>query len=207
MYIKVLNFNLGGGARLSLSCPHCGHQGTFEPLQNITDVNVGHLWLGQRKCPNPQCYGHLFCIYEGNGNVLRSYPALRIDFDPKNIPERIAKTLVEALVCYAEQCFVASAIMIRRTLEELCEDKKAQGDTLKERVQSLRSAVVLPNELFVAMDELRLLGNDAAHIEAKTYNSIGREEIEAGISLTKEILKAVYQLDDLVKKLQALKNQ
>jgi hypothetical protein len=52
---------------------------------------------------------------------------------------------------------------------------------------------------------LRLLGNDAAHVEAKTYDSVGSEEIEAGIELTKEILKAVYQLNDLLSRLRALK--
>ena len=55
------------------------------------------------------------------------------------------------------------------------------------------------------MDELRLLGNDAAHVEAKTYADVSSEETSAAIELTKEILKAVYQLDDLVKRLQALK--
>ena len=49
------------------------------------------------------------------------------------------------------------------------------------------------------------MGNDAAHLEAKTYDEIGQEEIEVALELTKEILKAVYQLDSLVKKLRALK--
>ena len=42
-------------------------------------------------------------------------------------------------------------------------------------------------------------------IEAKTYDSIGESELEIAIELTKEILKAVYQLDDLLAKLRALK--
>ena len=56
------------------------------------------------------------------------------------------------------------------------------------------------------MDELRLLGNDAAHIEAKVYEQIGHDEVEAAIDLTKEILKAVYQLDGLVKRLTGLRS-
>jgi len=97
--------------------------------------------------------------------------------------------------------------MIRRTLEELCEDKMATGSTLKDRIGALQSSVVLPKELFAALDDLRLLGNDAAHIEAKTYDAIGTAEIEVAIELTKEVLKAVYQLDDLVSRLRALKKQ
>jgi hypothetical protein len=112
---------------------------------------------------------------------------------------------MEAITCHAEECYVAAAIMIRRCLEELCENRGARGATLKDRIASLRTAVVLPDVLFEAMDELRLLGNDAAHIEAKIFDQVGKTEVEAAIAVTKEILKAVYQLDDLVAKLRALK--
>jgi hypothetical protein len=180
--------------------------GTFDPLQNISDAHVPpNLWLCQRRCPNPGCHAHVFCIHDNAGTVLRTYPAQRIDFDPKGIPAPIVKSLTEALSCHAENLHVAAAIMIRRTLEELCQDKKATGATLKDRIGALQATVVLPKELFTALDDLRLLGNDAAHIEAKTYDAIGQAEIEVAIALTKEVLKAVYQLDDLVARLRALK--
>jgi hypothetical protein len=206
MLVKIPNYSQGGGNSLSIRCPGCGNIGTFEPLRNIPDVfTAPNLWLCQRRCPNPNCHAHVFCIHENFGVVLRTYPAQRIDFDPKNIPDRIVKTFIEAISCNAENLHVATAIMSRRTLEELCEDKKANGNTLKDRIGSLKSIVVLPTELFAALDDLRLLGNDAAHIEAKTYDSIGPAEIEVAIELTKEILKAVYQLDDLVLRLRSLK--
>jgi hypothetical protein len=206
MLIKIPNYSQGGGNPLSIRCPGCGNLGTFEPLRNMSDVFIApNLWLSQRRCPNPNCHAHVFCIHDNPGNVLRTYPAQRIDFDPKNIPDRIVKTFIEAISCNAENLHVATAIMIRRTLEELCEDKQTIGNTLKDRIGSLKSIVVLPTELFAALDDLRLLGNDAAHIEAKTYDSIGPAEIEVAIELTKEILKAVYQLDDLVLRLRSLK--
>lgn len=206
MLIRISNFAKGGGRRVSVTCPGCGTLGTFEPLPNISDVQVPpSLWLCQRRCPNPECQAHVFCVHNNDGTVLRTYPSQRIDFDPKGIPERIVKSFTEALSCHAENIHVAAAIMIRRTLEELCEDKKAAGNTLKDRIGALQSSVVLPKELFDALDDLRLLGNDAAHIEAKTYDAIGTAEIEVAIELTKEVLKAVYQLDDLVSRLRALK--
>jgi hypothetical protein len=55
------------------------------------------------------------------------------------------------------------------------------------------------------MDALRLLGNDAAHIEARTYNDVGQDEVEVAIDVTKEILKAVYQHRSLVARLDALR--
>jgi hypothetical protein len=80
--------------------------------------------------------------------------------------------------------------MVRRVLEELCEDRGAVGGNLKARIAALSKVLVIPNELLQAADHLRLLGNDAAHIEAKTYQSIGSVEVKIAIDLTKELLKA-----------------
>jgi len=91
------------------------------------------------------------------------YPKSRIDFNTENIPDQIRSTFVEAVTCHSEQCYAASAIMVRRTLEELCENKSCMGGNLQKRIEALKVNVVLPKELFEALDELRLLGNDAAH--------------------------------------------
>ena len=55
------------------------------------------------------------------------------------------------------------------------------------------------------MDELRLLGNDAAHIEAKSYDKVSLEEVEVAIEFSKELLKALYQYSGLLSRLRALK--
>lgn len=195
------------GQKLSLRCPGCGNIGSFEPIDLIYDISVPMTTtvLGQRVCPNPECRTHVFCILTLQGKIIRSYPPERIHFESGSIPEPIAKTFSEAIACHGEQLYVAAGIMIRRALEELCEDKHADGKTLQERIQSLRSIVVLPPDLFEGLDDLRLLGNDATHVESKTYKSVGREEVEIGIELTKEILKAVYQLGGLIERMRALK--
>jgi hypothetical protein len=126
-------------------------------------------------------------------------------FDSKRIPGPIAKSFSDALTCHSECLFIPAAIMIRRTLEELCTDKGATGKNLKERIGALRTVVILPHELFCAIDDLRMLGNDAAHVEANTYAAIGAAEVGVAIELTKEVLKAVYQLDDLLARLRELK--
>ncbi len=95
--------------------------------------------------------------------------------------------------------------MVRKTLEELCRERGAPGDNLKDRIRSLRNRIVLPEELLTGLDDLRLLGNDAAHVESQVYGQIGQEEVEVGIEFTKEVLKAVYQYSTLVNRLKALK--
>ncbi len=208
LFIPVGNHQNASAIQPSLRCPNCKQVGVFEKFGNVADLaslKQPRYFFAQRRCPNTACHTHVFVVMDDSPKVLRTYPSERADFDSSNIPPRIANTFDEAITCAAEGAYIAAAIMVRRTLEELCENKSANGPNLKERIAKLRSNVVLPAELFSAMDELRLLGNDAAHIEAKVFDQIGKDEIELGILLTKEILKAVYQLDDLVKRLQALK--
>jgi hypothetical protein len=95
--------------------------------------------------------------------------------------------------------------MIRKTLEEICTDRNAAGDNLKKRLKDLGTKIFIPKELIEGMDELRLLGNDAAHIESQTFDQVGQTEIEISIDFTKEILKGVYQYEGLLAKLRGLK--
>ncbi|MFC1591459.1 DUF4145 domain-containing protein [Thermodesulfobacteriota bacterium] len=217
MILKVNEKNMGAiNAEYSLRirCPSCKHNGTF--VNNInhdfrfhkaktTNPQVQeNVILGQRRCPEPSCCAPVFFVAIGNKTIV-TYPAETIDFDSSNIPENITDSFQEAITCHANNCYIASAIMVRKTLEELCRDRGATGDDLKKRVTSLGATVVLPQELLDGLDEIRLLGNDAAHIESQTFNQVGKEEVEVGIEFTKEVLKAVYQYINLLKRLHALK--
>ena len=189
-----------------MRCPACHRDGSFAPLANIQDLVTGNIWLGHRQCPNPECRCHVFVVKDSAANRPRAtYPAERIDFDASSIPQPVVAVFEEALTCHANECYVASGMLVRKTLETLCDDRGAQGKDLKDRLADLRRVVILPEALFQALDGLRLLGNDAAHVRAKTYTDVGKDEIEVAIALTKEVLKAVYQYDALLAKLNALK--
>ncbi len=211
MIVKSQNPSLVDSGPIVIKCPGCGQGGTFTKFQNLQDLHLpnsakGFLFLGHRQCPNPSCQAHVFFVRAQNGDLL-TYPSLRVDFDSNNIPQTIKNALEEAISCHANGCFMAAGIMVRRTLEELCSERGVSGGNLKQRLNSLQDKVILPPELFEAMDELRILGNDAAHIESKEYDQIGNNEIEVAIELTKEILKAIYQMNSLVNKLKSLKKQ
>jgi hypothetical protein len=104
---------------------------------------------GHRRCPDGVCQTHVFIVREGS-KVLMSYPAETIDFDSSKIPAPITSAFEEAIMCHASQCFVASAIMVRKTLEELCRDRGAKGSSLKERVRNL--GTIGQQELDVAIE-------------------------------------------------------
>lgn len=142
-------------------------------------------------------------IIDAKGQAV-ALPNEILDFDATDIPPPIASSLEEAVKCHSSQSYKAAALMVRRTLEELCEDRGAKGANLKDRLAALASVVVIPKELLEAADHLRLLGNDAAHIEAKTYQSVGEPEARIAIGLAKELLKAAYQYKGLLNQLTAL---
>jgi hypothetical protein len=133
------------------------------------------------------------------------YPPEVLDFDATGLPEQVLASFEEAIRSHAAGCYRAAAIMVRRTLEALCHDRDATGDDLARRLESLGTKVVLPSQLLQGAQQLRLMGNDAAHIEAKTYDDVGKEEVELAIDVAKEVLKAVYQYRDLIDRLDALK--
>jgi hypothetical protein len=193
------------GPTIAMRCPHCGHEGTFHNLIEDVILQNHNVYLGQRFCPNPNCHKHIFIISNSSGKVIKTYPGDTIPFDKVGIPDKIIETIEEANVCYSNNCYIAAGIMIRKTLEVLCDVQEASGKNLSERLKKLGKTILIPQELIEGMDELRLLGNDAAHVEAKTYENIGKEEIEISMEFTKEILKAVYQYDDLLTKLRDLK--
>ncbi|WP_200978319.1 DUF4145 domain-containing protein [Echinicola sp. 20G] len=207
MIFKLTGVNQGSsGTRISTRCPHCGHNGTFESIGNDIQNNNSNRVFGIRRCPNEKCFGHMFFVYDkGQKNIVVTHPSDTIPFDKENIPENVLNAFQEAILSHSNNCFIASAIMIRKTLEEICMDRNATGNNLYKRLEDLGSKIVIPQELIEGMQELRLLGNDAAHIESNTFDEIGKNEVEISIEFTKEILKAVYQYESLLGKLRSLK--
>jgi len=203
-----------GPKRIKMRCPVCLKEGTLD--QRGEDLQVGvrnQSWTGnqpvtgERVCPNPDCGALIYLIYVYNsGEILSSYPAERIDFDASQLPERVQEPLEEAIECHAQECYPASAVMVRRTLEMVCEDQGASGNSLYERIESLGKSIVLPKGMIDALHNLRLLGNDAVHVEAKIFGEVGQQEVEVAISVVKTILQATYQMDALLSELEGLKS-
>lgn len=194
---------------VSLLCPKCKRGGNFSIILNLQDIllNGQNVKLGIRICPHSACKAFVFVVMDTNSQLLESFPPELIDFDATDIPEKVIAAFSEALLCHAAQCYIASALMIRKTLEELCEDKGAMGDNLKKRIKALKDKVIIPLDLLTALDEIRLLGNDAAHVKSHDYDDIGKEEVEVFLDFTKEVLKAVYQYSSLVQRIKELKSQ
>jgi uncharacterized protein DUF4145 len=195
--------------QIRLRCPACGDRALLETLHNDwgapREAGAGHLAWGARRCPNPDCGALILILRKGDGTLLESYPAQTLDFDATNLPDAVRQALEEAVRCHAQQCYMAAAIMVRKTLEQVCANRGAEGKSLYDRIEALGSKVILPAGMLGGLHDLRMLGNDAAHVKAKVYDDIGQDEVEAAIEVTKEILKATYQYEDIMGRLAALK--
>jgi hypothetical protein len=196
---------------VTLKCPHCSNLGTFVTgFGGATYLKAG---LGEavakiacnatmRICPNVDCKGVVLVVTVGQ-HILGSFPPQLIDVTTNELPPECAATLREAALCHSVGAYRASSMMVRRVLEEVCALNGATGPNLHQRIEALKKLVILPLPLFDAMAELKSLGNDAAHVEAKAYDNIGQEESEVSIQLAGEILKSLYQLKGLVSRLQS----
>jgi hypothetical protein len=208
-FIAVRSWNKCGPAPITMRCPHCKAVGVLESSddgQLQIDAGGEHFEVGSRSCPNPKCRGHIFTVWSYQADALvGSFPPETLEFDASNLPKAVLSALEEAVKCHASGCFRAAALMVRRTLEELCLDREAEGPNLKERLSALSDKVAVAASLVEGLDTLRLLGNDAAHVELKDFDSIGPAEAELAIEVTKELLKGVYQYEDLVARLASLK--
>lgn len=187
--------------RIQAKCPFCREYSTLNPTA-INDLLVApiDMILGLRQCANPECSSALYFARYATGQVV-IVPPSEMDFDDSGVPDSVTSIFKEAISCHSNGCYTASAIMIRRTLEQLCDEQHCEGRDLLVRITDLKTKVVLPEELFEAMNSLRLLGNDAAHVRSKNFESIGVNEVTVSLELTKEILKATYQYKNLLSKL------
>ena len=203
---------------INMRCPECHRLGTLDTIDSVKDIGAiveespaRTVFFGYRLCPNRLCRLLIKVAYVSNRSkvpdttILVSYPAERIDFDASGIPAPIVNALEEAITCHAQSCFFAAAIMVRKSLEELCHHQGMAGKTLADQIRDLKTKVIVPVGLLDGIDVLRLLGNDAAHVVLKDFDQIGSEEVEVGILFTKELLKAVYQSSMLADRLKALK--
>jgi len=207
--------------KLFHKCPYCNEKTLFLPIDNnfkdlILDYSyctnhdheAKHLCL--KKCSNPDCNQVVAFLFLLNANItgcdidgepeyeqdivyIKTLPEVDNIVYIEHVPANINNSFYEAQKCFQTGCYMASAVMIRKTLEELCEDKKIKGKNLEQKINNLISANLIPEELGNDLHELRELGNDGAHIELKNFDKISNKEVKAAIEAVKSVLIMLYE--------------
>jgi len=113
------------------------------------------------------------------------------------IPKRISKAYQEAsrISRVAPNAF---ACMVRRALEFMCEDKKAVGRTLHDKLQDLSSKNIIPPVLAEMADIVKKLGNIGAHADE---TNVHREDVEVIDDFFNAVIEYVYVAPEKINKI------
>lgn len=142
------------------------------------------------KCP--RCEAPLLLAQEQYGDVWdtpgRIFPP-RDDLVSWSVPKAIRNAFSEAVHCQNAKSFTATAIMCRKALEGVCENHGATGRNLQARLKDLKDQGVIEGRLFQWADELRLVGNAAAHDVSVEVNA---QDASDTLDFTRAVLEYVY---------------
>lgn len=192
-------------------CPHCGNKASLKVLYTATMTEQAEVWKGE--FDSIEYYATLYqCLSCDNVLLIVSY---EFDDNPsdanqgtllypiqKNIPEFVPVSIRSS---YLEARKVekisptAFAVMIRRALEFLCEEQKAEGKTLSQKLQNLAQRKIIPETLAEMTNVLRILGNIGAHANDTV---IKIEHVNAIKDFYDAIIEYVYIGPYKLKKLQ-----
>lgn len=110
----------------------------------------------------------------------------------KDVPSEITAALMEAKTCYSAQCFRASAVMARRTLEAIIADKNASEKSLYAGIKKLKELEIIDKNLLEWATEVRLIGNNGAHFDP--IDSVTKEDAQNVILFIEQLIKFIYSM-------------
>jgi hypothetical protein len=99
------------------------------------------------------------------------HPNPRESYAPDGVPEDIAADFEEALNCHAAGFRLGAATVGRRVLQAALLHKGANEHDLVRQINELPDDV-LPRQLKLAAQHVRLIGNDAAHVRAVSADDV-----------------------------------
>ena len=206
-----------------VKCPKCGSEQVValesrpnEPDYDINELGIEDLPLVSRKvyagvvawddniyaiarCLNDECR---ISYLVGKGYKYRPWRVQSISPSVEKIgegvPSQVDEAYRQARVCLAIGCPDASIAMCRASLDRMTKDKKADGNTLKARLDDLVTKGVLKSSIITEAVNVREFGNTALHdLLAEEINSADAEII---CEFTKDILYDIYVTPELARK-------
>jgi len=201
-----------GDQKKITQCPHCGNRTPHNDLHSIRVVD--EIEADGQKYDYPvdytlwqcsTCDGvSLYLVTQDDwSNPEDDYfdVASMVYPDEKKfenvVPDSVRNSYAEAKkVKNNSSC--AFAVLIRRSLEQICVDQDATGQSLKDKISDLASKDIIPKNLSRMADALRFLGNMGAH--AVKYD-FGWEEVRAMDDFLVAVIEYVYVAPHKVQKL------
>lgn len=169
-----------------IECPNCIITFDVETLSEYSIINSDDPFYAYNytfsKCP--KCESPLLIEQEREfdsnkfywGTPKLIYPNLDFHINPI-IPEKLRASLNESIKCYKGNSYTATAIMCRRTIEGFCFLNGIKERSLAKSIEKLKTDGVINDQLFEWANELRLIGNEAAHNIDIEFSAIDSRDI------------------------------
>lgn len=198
-------------------CAHCGIDARMfivcEGEHTLTDNGSdGDVWFTDfyqlLLCPSCNSINVIKTSYDsetspidwvGNYDVVVEYlfPSIKSG-NFKNLPRRVEKSYARAIKLKKLEP-MASVIFSRKSLEAICDDQKATGRNLKDKIDNLAQKGAIPTLLKDAAHSVRVLGNEGAHeLDAE----VSVDDAETLLALCDAIIGYVYEAPQLVQRIQ-----
>jgi hypothetical protein len=160
-----------------IECPFCGERGKFETVFQAQKKKPNArkaLNFDTLKCVN--CAGYVQVLWSASEHGPRQglhesrvqpWP-LHVSDPPEHWPPDVRRGWLQAHKSLLHEIWDAAAVMARGALQAALRERGAQGRNLKEEIRDLASGGILPPLMSEWSDEVRLLGNDAAHADPQS---------------------------------------
>lgn len=189
---------------IKLLCANCkratNHQILYEDKQNGSDDDVGLSWY-ERSCM-VKCLGcdHVALYQEYSDSEMAPEAREEIYPDPVAgrepvrdyyfLPVQLREIYLETLRALDTKQLILTGIGIRAVVETVCQERKANGQNLKKKIDDLHTQGVLTKDGAELLHTLRVMGNTAAH-EVKPHS---KDELAIAIDVLDHLLLGVYIL-------------
>lgn len=137
-----------------------------------------YLYYAVEECNN--CQQHFLTIRLKNqyGQILKSYPEDLPKTVNSLISDSVKKDFEEALLCQSVGAYRGAAVLARRAVQLICLDKGAKkGEKLRKQIEELFDNNIITQDIKDWADEVRYIGNDAAHPNKEEVNKEDSEDI------------------------------
>jgi hypothetical protein len=153
------------------------------------------------KCTNWQCQlvhdvriNHDGTCVDGVKRALRfALPDLR------NVSESVARDVDEGIRAANAGCPRAAAVMLRRALEQACNEAGATTGKLIHKIEKLKSMGVISGVFAATAHAIRAFGNDyGAHPDDDLLDDVPDDELEAAIKLTAAVVGGMAKMKNTI---------
>ncbi|MFG1717880.1 DUF4145 domain-containing protein [Micromonospora chalcea] len=183
-------------------CPHC-ELPSIQAIKGIASVSAEnpedpgcpsyeYTLLQCNECREPSLQVETFWGPFANLGHERPdfiYPASRQLSE--HVPEPIRREFEEARACFGSNSYTATVVMVRRTLEGICQDNGIAERNLATALERMERDGLIDKTIATWATQLRLLGNQGAHF---TGRPISREDASDALTFTEALLDQIYVL-------------